>query len=82
MKQSELDWFRPLWRRVAVTAFVAAWFIWETFWNQDQLWMMITGAALGNQLADVRTALISGFGMINYDRGLCTAAAIIAKGIE
>jgi hypothetical protein len=46
LKQSELDWFRPLWRRVAVTAFVAAWFIWETFWNQDQMWMMITGAAL------------------------------------
>lgn len=46
MKQSETDWFRPLWRRVAVTAFVAAWFIWETVWNQDQLWMAITGAAL------------------------------------
>jgi hypothetical protein len=46
LKQSELDWFRPLWRRVAVTAFVAAWFAWETIFNQDQLWMAITGAAL------------------------------------
>ena len=46
MKQTDLDWFRPLWRRVAVTAFVAAWFAWETIFNQDQLWMAITGAAL------------------------------------
>lgn len=46
MRESERDWFRPLWRRVAVTAFVAAWFAWEAFWNQDQFWMMITGAAL------------------------------------
>ena len=46
MKQSETDWFRPLWRRVAVTAFVAVWFAWEAFWNQDQLWMTITGGAL------------------------------------
>ncbi len=46
MKDSELDWFRPLWRRVAVTVFVAGWFLWETLWNHDQMWMLITGAAL------------------------------------
>jgi hypothetical protein len=46
LKQSELDWFRPLWRRVAVTAFVAAWFAWEAISVQDPLWMTITGAAL------------------------------------
>lgn len=46
MKQSEIDWFRPLWRRVAVTAFVAVWFAWEMLWNHDQLWMAITGVAL------------------------------------
>lgn len=46
MKQAELDWFRPLWRRVAVTAFIVVWFIWEAVWNQDQFWMLITGAAL------------------------------------
>jgi acetyl-CoA acetyltransferase len=37
----------------------------------------VTGAALGAQVADAKTALVSGFGMINYDRGLCTAAAIL-----
>jgi acetyl-CoA acetyltransferase len=28
---------------------------------------------------DARHALVSGFGMINYDRGLCTAAAVLAR---
>ena len=37
----------------------------------------LTGASLGYQL-DARVALVSGFGMINYDRGLCSAAAILA----
>lgn len=46
MKDSELEWFRPLWLRLLVTGLVAAWFVWETFINQDQLWMIITGAAL------------------------------------
>ena len=41
-----MDFFRPMWRRIAVTAFIAAWFAWEALWNHDQLWMMITGAAL------------------------------------
>lgn len=45
MKQSEVDWFRPLWRRVAVTVFIAGWFGFETFWNHDQFWMAITGGA-------------------------------------
>ncbi len=37
----------------------------------------ITGAPLGPQVANARTALVSGFGMINYDRGLCSGAAIL-----
>ena len=37
----------------------------------------ITGTAGGTQVAGARTALVSGFGMINYDRGLCSAAAIL-----
>jgi len=28
---------------------------------------------------NARHALIGGFGMINYDRGLCTAAAVLAS---
>ena len=38
----------------------------------------LTGKALGAQVAGARTALVSGFGMINYDRGLCAGAAILA----
>ncbi len=38
----------------------------------------LTGAALGSSVPDARVALVSGFGMINYDRGLCSGAAILA----
>ncbi|MCW3474365.1 thiolase family protein [Limobrevibacterium gyesilva] len=38
----------------------------------------ITGQALGAQVAGAKTALAAGFGMINYDRGLCSGAAILA----
>jgi acetyl-CoA acetyltransferase len=37
----------------------------------------LTGRA-ATQVARARHALVSGFGMINYDRGLCTAAAVLA----
>ena len=40
----------------------------------------LTGTALGHQVADARIGLVSGFGMINYDRGLCSAAAILSGG--
>jgi hypothetical protein len=60
-KQADVDFFRPLWRRVLVTAFCACWFAWEAFGGiafaipgwfaleqhaPDQLWMIISGAAL------------------------------------
>jgi acetyl-CoA acetyltransferase len=38
----------------------------------------LTGTAGGNQVTGARHALVSGYGMINYDRGLCSAAAILA----
>ncbi len=37
----------------------------------------VTGTGLGARVADVRHAMVSGFGMINYDRGLCSGAAIL-----
>ncbi|MGD9862984.1 MAG: thiolase family protein [Pseudodonghicola sp.] len=37
----------------------------------------VTGQADGTQVPDARRALVSGFGMINYDRGVCSAAAIL-----
>ena len=37
----------------------------------------MTGPSLSRQVEGASTALVSGFGMINYDRGLCSGAAII-----
>ncbi len=37
----------------------------------------ITGAAEANAVPDARVAAVSGFGMINFDRGLCSAAAVL-----
>jgi acetyl-CoA acetyltransferase len=39
----------------------------------------LTGQAAGRQLRDARLGLVSGFGMINYDRGLGSGAAILAS---
>ncbi|MEO4001440.1 thiolase family protein [Mesorhizobium sp. CAU 1732] len=38
----------------------------------------VTGTAGPTQVKDATTALVSGFGMINYDRGVCSNAAIIS----
>lgn len=35
--------------------------------------------AENHQVPDARHAMVSGYGMINYDRGLCSAAAILAN---
>ena len=37
----------------------------------------VTGQALGAQVGGARRAVVSGFGMINYDRGLCSGAALM-----
>ena len=37
----------------------------------------VTGQAGPTQVKNAKKALVSGFGMINYDRGLCTSAAIL-----
>ncbi len=38
----------------------------------------LTGQAIGAQVHNAKTAVVSGFGMINYDRGLASAAAVLA----
>jgi acetyl-CoA acetyltransferase len=38
----------------------------------------LTGVAAGRQVTGARLGLVSGFGMINYDRGLSSGAAILA----
>ena len=37
----------------------------------------LTGETLGLRVPNARVAMVSGFGMINYDRGLCSGAAIL-----
>ncbi len=39
----------------------------------------LTDAADGRAVPDARVGLVSGFGMINYDRGLCSGAALLGK---
>ncbi len=39
----------------------------------------LTDQPLGSQVANAKTCVVSGFGMINYDRGLSSAAAILAR---
>jgi hypothetical protein len=46
LNQKDTDFFRPMWRRVVVTAVVAAWFCYETFFSKDQMWMVITAVGL------------------------------------
>ncbi|QBY01378.1 thiolase family protein [Rhodophyticola sp. CCM32] len=40
----------------------------------------VTGQAEGTQVKDAGRALVAGFGMINYDRGLCSSAAVLETG--
>jgi len=37
----------------------------------------LTGQTLGARVAEARHGLVSGFGMINYDRGLCSGAVVL-----
>jgi len=50
LKESDLNWFRPLWRRVAVVVFLALWLAWEIVYTGEQLWMILVGAALAYAL--------------------------------
>ena len=40
----------------------------------------LLGVAGDNQVAGARTGAVSGYGMVNYDRGLCSAAAVLQRG--
>lgn len=42
----------------------------------------VTEQARGTQVKEARHALIAGFGMINFDRGLCTSAAVLSEGVR
>lgn len=40
----------------------------------------LTHSAADTQVANATIGMVSGFGMINYDRGICTAATILKRG--
>ena len=40
----------------------------------------LTGEPCGHEVGGAEVGLVSGFGMINYDRGICTAAALLGRG--
>lgn len=48
MKNSDAGhpFFKPLWRRIATVAFVAAWFGFEAY-QQDSVWTIISAGMLG-----------------------------------
>lgn len=50
LKQNDVNWFRPLWRRVALVVFLAIWLGWEVFFTGETLWMVLVGAALAYSL--------------------------------
>ena len=43
LNKSDSDFFRPMWRRVLVTAVLVAWFCYETLFSHEQMWIAITG---------------------------------------
>jgi hypothetical protein len=50
LKQNDLNWFRPMWRRVAVVVFLTVWLGWELLWSKDMFWALLVGAALAYSL--------------------------------
>ncbi len=40
----------------------------------------LTGKPLGARVPDAQTGIVSCFGTVNYDRGVCASAAILQTG--
>ena len=40
----------------------------------------LTASGLSNRVAGANTGMVSGYGMVNYDRCLCTSAMILGRG--
>lgn len=47
------------------------------FQNVTEALRQIIHQPLGSQVPDANIALVSGFGLVNYDRGICTGAALL-----
>ena len=50
------------------------------FLNVVEAVAQLTGQAGGRQIKDVEVGALSGFGMVTYDRCVCTSAAVMARG--
>lgn len=46
LKDNDLKWFKPMWRRVAVAVFLILWLGWELLYTKDMFWALLVGAAL------------------------------------
>ncbi|MBU0643812.1 MAG: thiolase family protein [Alphaproteobacteria bacterium] len=51
------------------------------FQNVTEGLRQVLHCPLGDQVPDAKRALISGFGLVNYDRGVCTGAAILEQDV-
>jgi acetyl-CoA acetyltransferase len=49
------------------------------FLGMNEAIRQLTGAANGHAVKDARLGLVSGFGMVTYDRCLCTGAVILGR---
>lgn len=47
--------------------------------NVTEALRQILRCPLGDQVPEARRALVSGFGLVNYDRGVCTGAAVLQQ---
>ena len=72
MKDRDHPFFRPLYRRILVTLFCAAWAAWEIY-NGEQLWAYITMGI---------TAYSAWVFLLTYDRDRDKAAAETATAAD
>jgi acetyl-CoA acetyltransferase len=49
------------------------------FLGMNEAIRQLTGAAQGRAVQDAQLGMVGGFGMVTYDRCLCTAAAILGR---
>jgi acetyl-CoA acetyltransferase len=51
------------------------------FQNVTEALRQLLGCPLGDQIPQARRALVSGFGLVNYDRGVCTGAVVLEGAV-